>query len=62
MQVWFNNVPYTHLLEDKGGQNGVSRKGDKIIFSGEGPQFIHGTNQYLDRISKVRLVSDLILP
>ncbi|KAL8485402.1 hypothetical protein ACS0TY_027633 [Phlomoides rotata] len=52
-EVWFNNVPHTHLLEDKGGQNGVSRKDGKIIFSGEGPQFIRGADRYLDQISKM---------
>jgi len=52
-QVWFNNVPHTKLVEDKGGQNWISKKDDKFIFPGGGTQFIHGADQYLDQISKV---------
>ncbi|PSS31669.1 Methyltransferase [Actinidia chinensis var. chinensis] len=52
-EVWFNNVPHTRLVEDKGGQNWISRKDDKFIFPGGGTQFIHGANQYLDQISKM---------
>lgn len=50
-EVWFSNVPHTRLVEDKGGQNWISRKNDKLIFPGGGTQFIHGANQYLDQIS-----------
>lgn len=53
MQVWYDNVPHTRLVEDKGGQNWISRNKDKFIFPGGGTQFIHGANQYLDQISKV---------
>lgn len=53
MQVWFDNVPHTRLVEDKGGQNWISRKEDKFIFPGGGTQFIHGANKYLDQISEV---------
>ncbi|KAI3464576.1 hypothetical protein Pfo_021239 [Paulownia fortunei] len=52
-EVWFDNVPHTRLVEDKEGQNWISRKEDKFIFSGSGPQFIHGADQYLDQISKM---------
>ncbi|GMP79558.1 hypothetical protein CsSME_00035046 [Camellia sinensis var. sinensis] len=52
-EVWFDNVPHTRLVEDKGGQNWISRKNDKFIFPGGGTQFIHGADQYLDQISKV---------
>ncbi|KAL6962261.1 hypothetical protein U1Q18_037217 [Sarracenia purpurea var. burkii] len=50
-EVWFDNVPHTRLVEDKGGQNWISRKNDKFIFPGGGTQFIHGADQYLDQIS-----------
>ncbi|KAL7208670.1 hypothetical protein ACSBR1_030416 [Camellia fascicularis] len=52
-EVWFDNVPHTRLVEDKGGQNWISRKNDKFIFPGGGTQFIHGADQYLDQISKM---------
>ncbi|XAR62859.1 Phosphoethanolamine N-methyltransferase [Bertholletia excelsa] len=52
-EVWFDNVPHTRLVEDKGGQNWISSKNDKFIFPGGGTQFIHGANQYLDQISKL---------
>ncbi|THG04454.1 hypothetical protein TEA_002701 [Camellia sinensis var. sinensis] len=41
------------LVEDKGGQNWISRKNDKFIFPGGGTQFIHGADQYLDQISNM---------
>lgn len=50
-EVWFDNVPHTRL--DRGDQNGVLRKGNKLIFPGDGPQFIRGTDKYLDQISKM---------
>ncbi|GMP79557.1 hypothetical protein CsSME_00035046 [Camellia sinensis var. sinensis] len=53
LNVWFDNVPHTRLVEDKGGQNWISRKNDKFIFPGGGTQFIHGADQYLDQISKM---------
>uniref|UniRef100_A0A5B7BS93 Methyltransferase n=1 Tax=Davidia involucrata TaxID=16924 RepID=A0A5B7BS93_DAVIN len=52
-EVWFSNVPHTRLVEDKGGQNWISRKNDKFVFPGGGTQFIHGADQYLDQISKM---------
>ncbi|GKB73015.1 probable methyltransferase PMT10 [Tanacetum coccineum] len=52
-EVWYVNVPHTRLVEDKGGQNWISRNKDKFIFPGGGTQFIHGANQYLDQISKM---------
>lgn len=52
-EVWFNNVPHTRLVEDKGGQNWISRDKDKFRFPGGGTQFIHGANEYLDHISKI---------
>ncbi|EXC19389.1 putative methyltransferase PMT11 [Morus notabilis] len=52
-QVWYNNVPHKRLVDDKGGQNWVSLKGDKFTFPGGGTQFIHGADQYLDHISKM---------
>ncbi|XWS07719.1 hypothetical protein CRYUN_Cryun41cG0014300 [Craigia yunnanensis] len=53
-EVWFNNVPHTRLVDDKGGQNWISKKGkDKFKFPGGGTQFIHGADKYLDQISKM---------
>nr|VDC89791.1 unnamed protein product [Brassica oleracea] len=59
-EVWFSNVPHTRLVEDKGGQNWISRDTkdkNKFKFPGGGTQFIHGADQYLDQISK--MVSDI---
>ncbi|KAK2430838.1 S-adenosyl-L-methionine-dependent methyltransferase superfamily protein [Trifolium repens] len=52
-EVWYNNIPHTRLVEDKGGQNWISRGKDKFKFPGGGTQFIHGADQYLDHISKM---------
>ncbi|XP_022765111.1 probable methyltransferase PMT11 isoform X2 [Durio zibethinus] len=53
-EVWFSNVPHMRLVDDKGGQNWIARKGkDKFKFPGGGTQFIHGADQYLDQISKM---------
>ncbi|KAF8397420.1 hypothetical protein HHK36_016336 [Tetracentron sinense] len=56
-EVWFSNVPHSRLVEDKGGQNWISREGDKFKFPGGGTQFIHGADQYLNQIS--RMVPDI---
>ncbi|CAN1257369.1 Probable methyltransferase PMT11 [Linum perenne] len=45
-EVWFSNVPHTRLVEDKGGQNWISKVKDKFKFPG-------GADQYLDQISKM---------
>ncbi|KAL6128185.1 hypothetical protein ACLB2K_071541 [Fragaria x ananassa] len=52
-EVWFNNVPHTRLVEDKGGQNWITRQKNKFKFPGGGTQFIHGANEYLDHMSKM---------
>ncbi|CAN0837624.1 Probable methyltransferase PMT11 [Linum grandiflorum] len=52
-EVWFSNVPHTRLVEDKGGQNWITKDKDKFKFPGGGTQFIHGADQYLDQISKM---------
>lgn len=51
--MWFSNVPHKRLVDDKGGQNWISIKGDKFVFPGGGTQFIHGADQYLDQITQV---------
>ncbi|CAK7325745.1 unnamed protein product [Dovyalis caffra] len=52
-EVWYSNVPHTRLVEDKGGQNWISKEKGKFKFPGGGTQFIHGANKYLDQISKM---------
>lgn len=54
--MWFNNVPHTRLVEDKGGQNWIFKENDKFKFPGGGTQFIHGADQHLDQISNVSWV------
>ncbi|KAI3859230.1 hypothetical protein MKX03_034634, partial [Papaver bracteatum] len=51
-KVWFSNVPYTCLVDDKGGQNWIERDNDVFRFPGGGTQFIHGADQYLNQISQ----------
>lgn len=60
-QVWFDNVPHTRLVEDKGGQNWISIKKGKFVFPGGGTQFIHGADKYLDQISAVSLLVNFSL-
>ncbi|KAG6432580.1 hypothetical protein SASPL_104161 [Salvia splendens] len=50
-EVWFDNIP--HTLVDRVNKDPVLRKDDKLVFPGDGPQFIRGTNKYLDQISKM---------
>ncbi|KAL4032327.1 hypothetical protein IC575_005398 [Cucumis melo] len=57
-EVWFSNVPHTRLVEDKGGQNWITRDKDKFRFPGGGTQFIHGADEYLDHISK--MIPDIV--
>nr|GLL47986.1 probable methyltransferase PMT10 [Ipomoea trifida] len=52
-EVWVSNVPHTSLVDDKGGQNLISRKKNKFVFPQGGTQFPHGVEQYLDQISKM---------
>ncbi|KAJ4971979.1 hypothetical protein NE237_005078 [Protea cynaroides] len=52
-EVWFSNVPHTRLVEDKGGQNWISRVKDKFKFPGGGTQFIHGADPYLNQIAEM---------
>ncbi|RCV28110.1 hypothetical protein SETIT_5G379900v2 [Setaria italica] len=52
-EVWFSNVPHTRLVDDKGGQNWITKAKDKFRFPGGGTQFIHGADQYLDQISQM---------
>ncbi|XP_057979926.1 probable methyltransferase PMT11 isoform X2 [Malania oleifera] len=58
-EVWFNNVPHTRLVEDKGGQNWIAKVKDKFKFPGGGTQFIHGADQYLNQIEQ--MVPDITL-
>ncbi|KAJ7516753.1 hypothetical protein O6H91_22G069400 [Diphasiastrum complanatum] len=52
-QVWYNNVPHTRLVADKGGQNWIAIAKDKFKFPGGGTQFAHGADQYLDQMSQM---------
>ncbi|KAJ0103412.1 hypothetical protein Patl1_06448 [Pistacia atlantica] len=52
-EVWYSNVPHSKLVEDKGGQNWISKEKDKFKFPGGGTQFIHGADQYLNQFSQM---------
>ncbi|KAJ8747350.1 hypothetical protein K2173_012930 [Erythroxylum novogranatense] len=52
-EVWYNNVPHSRLVEDKGGQNWISKVKNKFRFPGGGTQFIHGAEKYLDQIAEM---------
>ncbi|KAJ6983056.1 hypothetical protein NC653_026007 [Populus alba x Populus x berolinensis] len=51
-EVWYSNVPHTRLVDDKGGQNWISKEKEKFKFPGGGTQFIHGADKYLDQIAQ----------
>ena len=53
LQIWYNNVPHTKLVEYKGHQNWVKVSGEYLIFPGGGTQFKHGALHYIDFIQKV---------
>ncbi|KAL6873914.1 hypothetical protein ACP4OV_013996 [Aristida adscensionis] len=48
LQIWYNNVPHTKLVEVKGHQNWVKVSGQYLTFPGGGTQFIHGALHYID--------------
>ncbi|KAJ8765935.1 hypothetical protein K2173_020451 [Erythroxylum novogranatense] len=52
-EVWYTNVPHARLVEDKRGQNWMSKAKDKFRFPGGGTQFIHGADKYLDQIAEM---------
>ncbi|KAL9272341.1 putative methyltransferase PMT11 [Drosera capensis] len=52
-EVWYDNVPHTRLVDDKGGQNWITKDKNKFKFPGGGTQFIHGADQYLNQISEM---------
>lgn len=55
LQIWYNNVPHTKLVEYKGHQNWVKVSGEHLIFPGGGTQFKHGALHYIDFIQEVTL-------
>nr|GME04729.1 probable methyltransferase PMT10 [Ipomoea batatas] len=52
-EVWVSNIPQTSLVDNKEGQNLISRNESKFIFPGGGTQFPNGVEQHLDQISKM---------
>lgn len=59
MQIWYNNVPHTKLVEYKGHQNWVKVSGEYLTFPGGGTQFKHGALHYIDFIQEVMFLSFL---
>jgi hypothetical protein len=55
VQIWYNNVPHTQLVEFKGHQNWVNVSGEHLIFPGGGTQFKRGALHYIDFIQQVTL-------
>lgn len=53
LQIWYNNVPHTKLVEYKGHQNWVKVSGEYLTFPGGGTQFKHGALRYIDFIQEV---------
>ncbi|XP_068667299.1 probable methyltransferase PMT11 [Aristolochia californica] len=61
-EVWFSNVPHPSLVEDKEGQNWITRVGDKFRFPGGGTQFIDQISQMVPDIAfgrRTRVVLDV---
>nr|GMD85181.1 probable methyltransferase PMT10 [Ipomoea batatas] len=53
-EVWVSNIPQTSLVDNKEGQNLISRNNEStFIFPGGGTQFPNGVEQHLDQISKM---------
>nr|KAJ0226786.1 hypothetical protein LSAT_V11C100038360 [Lactuca sativa] len=52
IQIWYNNVPRTKLVEVKGHQNWVKVTGEYLSFPGGGNQFKNGALHYIDHIKK----------
>ncbi|XP_057795645.1 probable methyltransferase PMT10 isoform X2 [Salvia miltiorrhiza] len=60
-QVWFDNIHYTP--EDNEGRNRVSKKDDKLMFSGDGPKSDQNLDQMVPEIAfgqRTRVVLDVI--
>lgn len=56
LQIWYNNIPHTKLVEVKGHQNWVKVAGEYLTFPGGGTQFIHGALHYIDFIQQVNTI------
>lgn len=51
--VPFANAPYKSLTDEKVVQDGIHYEGNVFRFSGEGSQFSHGADAYIDQIASV---------
>jgi hypothetical protein len=56
LQIWYNNVPHTKLVQYKEDQNWVKVSGEYLTFPGGGTQFKHGALHYIDFIQEVTYI------
>jgi hypothetical protein len=56
LQIWYNDVPHTKLVQYKGRQNWVKVSGEYLTFPGGGTQFKHGALHYIDFIQEVTYI------
>lgn len=54
LQIWYDNVPHSKLVEYKKEQNWVRKSGDYFVFPGGGTQFKDGVDNYIKFIEEVR--------
>lgn len=52
-EVWYDNIPNTRLLADKGSQNLIVLDNDKFRFLGAGTEVVQFGEQYLQQIAKM---------
>ena len=62
VQIWYNNVPHTQLVEFKGHQNWINISGEHLVFPGGGTQFKYGALHYIDFIQEVLHFYSTTLP
>lgn len=53
--MWFSNVP-----DESVQQNGITVREDKFIFPGSETRFPNGADEYLNRISEVEDISNVL--
>lgn len=49
--AWFNNVPFTKLVEYKKSQNWIRLDGDVFVFPGGGTSFPQGVKGYVHHLN-----------
>eukprot|EP00897_Mesotaenium_endlicherianum_P003692 jgi/Mesen1/3350/ME000191S02483 len=51
-QVWFDNVPFTKIADNKANKGWMERRGDRWHFPGGGSMFPEGVEPYVEKIAQ----------